>query len=83
MCVAILWLITWAFLTPLRNEEVTALSNTSIVIVRQYDPGALRDLILLCRNGRAQPHNAVSGYASSGHAGRAAGDLTAECTEVE
>src|SRR5574341_417501 len=53
--VAILGL-TWAgaILAQRPVEEVTAPSNTTIVIVQQHDPGALREFVLLCRNAGAQ-----------------------------
>jgi hypothetical protein len=76
--VAILLVITWAIFVPFQTKEVTPSVNNTIVIVHQYDPGALRDLVLLCRSA-----DAVNGSASGGRAGVAAGNLNAECTGVE
>ncbi len=81
--VAILLLFASAVLVrTAKPEEVTALPNSTTIIVRQHDPGALRDLVLLCRHGREQPRDASTASWSSSHAD-AAGEPIEKCTEVE
>lgn len=82
--VAILGL-TWAgaILAQRPVQEVTAPSNTTIVIVQQHDPGALREFVLLCRNAGEQQRDASNAVVPSDRADPATGYSIAECTEVK